>query len=86
MRNPKFLVLALAITAAITGCDASKSGNTGASAEGGSASTGTYKIDQSKLPAMNSFKVTDLDKSIDACEDFAGYANRSFLAAMSTPT
>ena len=84
MRNPKTLVLALAITAALAGCTGSNS-NTAASGEGGSASTGKYKIDQSKLPPMNSFKVDDLDKNINACDDFAGYANSKFLAANTIP-
>ena len=85
MRFPKALSLALAVTAALAACNSDTAGSASTSAEGGGASTGKYTIDQSKLPAMNSFKVTDLDKNIDACEDFAGYANSKFLAANPVP-
>ncbi|WP_323031025.1 M13 family metallopeptidase [Brachymonas denitrificans] len=80
---PKGLVLALAVSSAIAAQAANGNQPSGA---GASSSTGTYTIDQTKLLPFNAFKVDDLDKSIDACHDFAGYANARFLAANPVPS
>lgn len=85
MQFPKTLALALAVSAALAGCNGSVANGEANSGSGGSASTGKYTIDQSKLPPMNSFKVDDLDTTKNACEDFAGYANSKFLAANPVP-
>ncbi|MFM2325352.1 MAG: hypothetical protein RL244_2231, partial [Pseudomonadota bacterium] len=80
---PKRLVLALAVSAAVSAQAANSSQFPSA---GISSNAGTYTIDQTRLLPFNAFKVGDLDKSIDACHDFAGYANARFLAAHPVPS
>ncbi|MBO9718383.1 MAG: peptidase [Pseudoxanthomonas sp.] len=48
------------------------------------AATG-FTLDESTLPAYNTFKVSDLDSSVDACSDFGGYVNGKWLAANEIP-
>ncbi len=79
---PRSLALVLALSPALHagGGDGGSS-----SVPDGSSSSGSYAIDETKLLPFNSFKVDDLDRSIDVCQDLAGHVNAKFLAANPVP-
>lgn len=91
LRNPKMLLLTLAVSAALTGCnkpenaapaaDAAKPAPAAAPA----AAPAELKLDTSKLPAYNAFSINDLDAGKSACDDFNGYVNGKWLAANEIP-
>ncbi len=83
-RNPKILLLSLAVSAALAGCKPTAEAPTAAAVETPAATTLT--LDESKLPPVNRFMVADLDTSKDACTDFGGYANGQWLAANQIPS
>ncbi len=83
-RNPKILLLSLAVSAALAGCKPTAEAPTAAAVETPPATTLT--LDESKLPPANRFMVADLDTSKDACTDFGGYANGQWLAANQIPS
>jgi putative endopeptidase len=76
-------MLSIAVAVALAGCakkeDAAKTEAPVATNDA------TLKLDESKLPPMNSFAVADLDTSKDACVDFGGYVNGKWLAANPIP-
>jgi len=89
IRNPKIVLLTLAVSAALVGC-----GKTDTPATDGAASTAApaataaateYKLDESKLPAYNAFHPSDLDTTMDACGAFGDYVNSKWLAANAIP-
>jgi len=84
IRTPKILLLSLAVTAALAGC--SKSEDAAAPAASTAAAPATLTLDESKLPPANSFLLSDLDTSKDACADFTGFANGKWLAANPIPS
>jgi putative endopeptidase len=87
------LLLTLAVSAALSGCnkpdaaapaaDAAKT--EAAAAPAPAAAPAELKLDASKLPPYNAFAASDLDASKDACNDFAGYVNGKWLAANEIP-
>ena len=82
------LTLALAVAAVLTGCpeqDAATGANTTATTSQAPAADAGYKLDESKLPPMNSFKASDIDASGNACADFGSYINKTWLAANPIP-
>ena len=82
--KPKVLLLSLAIAAAVAAC--SKPDPTPAPTASTDAPPPTgITLDESKLPPVNRFLVTDLDKSKDACTDFGSYVNDTWLAANPIP-
>ncbi len=82
--KPKVLLLSLAIAAAVAAC--SKPDPTPApTASTDAPPTTGITLDESKLPPVNRFLVTDLDKSKDACTDFGSYVNDTWLAANPIP-
>ncbi|CTP85923.1 metallopeptidase [Xanthomonas translucens pv. arrhenatheri LMG 727] len=90
-RNPQMLLLTLAVSAALSGCNkpdaaAPAAAKTeAAAAPAPAAAPAELKLDASKLPPYNAFAVSDLDASKDACNDFAGYVNGKWLAANEIP-
>ncbi|MGH8026114.1 MAG: peptidase, partial [Pseudoxanthomonas sp.] len=87
IRKPQILLLSLAVTAALAACGKKEEA---APAAGSAATTATaepaaLKLDESKLPKANSFLISDLDTSKNACTDFSGYANGKWLAANAIP-
>ena len=83
-RQPQLLLLSLAIAAAVAAC--SKPDPTPApTASTDAPPTTGITLDESKLPPVNRFLVTDLDKSKDACTDFGSYVNDTWLAANPIP-
>ncbi|MEB1528834.1 M13-type metalloendopeptidase [Xanthomonas campestris pv. campestris] len=91
-RNPQLLLLTLAVSAALSGCNkpdaaapAADAAKTEAAASAPAAAPAELKLDASKLPAYNAFNANDLDPAKDACGDFAGYVNGKWLAANEIP-
>lgn len=88
LKKPQILLLTLAITTAMVACakkdDAAPAAD--AAKPAASADATALKIDDSKLPGVNRFQVSDLDTSKDACTDFGGYVNGKWLAANNIPS
>ncbi|MGB3392146.1 MAG: M13-type metalloendopeptidase [Stenotrophomonas sp.] len=80
-RKPKFLLLTLAVSAALVGCNKDEATTPVAAAPAAT----ELKLDESKLPAYNAFTAADLDAGKDACTDFGGYVNDKWLAANEIP-
>ena len=60
------LALALAVATALTACPQKQEGASSAAASGAQAPAESgYKLDESKLPPMNSFKAADIDANAD---------------------
>ncbi len=91
--NPQMLLLTLAVSAALSGCNkpdaaapaADTAKTEAAAAPAPAAAPAELKLDASKLPPYSAFAVSDLDASKDACNDFAGYVNGKWLAANEIP-
>jgi len=85
-RKPQILMLSLAVAAALAACakkeDAAPAADTAAKAPAAL----ELKLDESSLPGVNRFQLSDLDTSKNACTDFAGYANGKWLAANAIPS
>ncbi len=85
-RKPQILMLSLAVAAALAACakkeDAAPAADTAAKAPAAL----ELKLDESTLPGVNRFQIGDLDASKNACTDFAGYANGTWLAANAIPS
>ena len=79
------LLLPLAIAAVLTGCPKDETAKTDANATAAASTDAALKLDESKLPPVNRFSVSDLDTSKDACTDFGGYVNGKWLAANEIP-
>jgi putative endopeptidase len=85
IRTPKILLLSLAVTAALAGC--SKSDQAAApAASTAAAAPVALTLDESKLPGVNRFLISDLDTTKDACADFGAFANGKWLAANAIPS
>jgi len=89
-RNPQMLLLTLAVSAALSGCnkpDAAAPATDTAKTEAAApaAAPSELKLDASKLPAYNAFGINDLDAGKNACDDFNGYVNGKWLAANEIP-
>ncbi len=82
-RKPQFLLLSLAVTAALAAC--SKSEAPSAATDAAPAAL-QLTLDESALPGVNRFALDDLDAGKNACTDFAGYANGKWLAANAIPS
>ena len=83
MNQPKVLLLSLAIATGLTACAKKEDATTADAAQPANAATLT--LDESKLPGVNRFQLSDLDTSKDACTDFGGYVNGKWLAANTIP-
>ncbi|WP_240318596.1 M13-type metalloendopeptidase [Lysobacter sp. TY2-98] len=80
------LLLPLAIAAVLTGCPSKDEPKADAKASTATpAATPAITLDESKLPPVNRFAVSDLDTTKDACADFGGYVNGKWLAANQIP-
>ncbi len=92
-RNPQMLLLTLAVSAALSGCNkpdaaapaADTAKTEAAAAPAPAAAPAELKLDASKLPPYSAFAAGDLDASKDPCNDFAGYVNGKWLAANEIP-
>ncbi|MCL7713554.1 M13 family metallopeptidase [Stenotrophomonas mori] len=84
VRKPQILLLTLAVSAVLVGCDKTPAPAADAGAPATAASE--LKLDESKLPAYNAFTAADLDAGKDACTDFGGYVNDTWLNANEIPS
>ena len=73
VNTPKTLLLSLSIAAALAGCQ--KPADTAAATDAPKADAPAYTLDESKLPPVNRFLMSDLDPGKNACTDFGGYVN-----------
>jgi putative endopeptidase len=80
--RPQVLLLSLAVTLALSACS-----REGAEAKpaGDTAAPAALTLDESKLPPVNRFQAADLDSGKNACADFGGYVNGTWLAANQIP-
>ena len=83
LNTPKILLLSLAIATAVAAC--SKPDPAAKQAVDAAEPTAGFILDESKLPPVNRFMMSDLDPSKDACTDFGGYVNGKWLAANAIP-
>jgi putative endopeptidase len=85
-RKPQILMLSLAVATVLAACakkeDAAPAADTAAKAPAAL----ELKLDESTLPGVNRFMIGDLDTTKNACTDFAGYANGTWLAANAIPS
>ncbi|QOY64063.1 peptidase [Lysobacter sp. H21R4] len=82
------MLLSLAIATAVAACsskDAAQDADRAATTTKGEPAVATLTLDESTLPPVNRFQVSDLDKSGDACTDFGSYVNGTWLAANPIP-
>ncbi|MGH8086449.1 MAG: M13 family metallopeptidase [Lysobacter sp.] len=84
LNKPQVLLLSLAIATAVAAC----SKQDAAPADGADAKladANALTLDESTLPPVNRFQASDLDTSKNACVDFGGYVNGTWLAANEIP-
>lgn len=84
-RKPQILLLSLAVTAVLAACSKKDDAAPAASSASTAPAALELKLDESKLPPVNRFQISDLDTGKDACTDFGGYVNGKWLAANSIP-
>ncbi|QOW21268.1 M13 family metallopeptidase [Novilysobacter avium] len=85
--KPRVLLLSLAIATAVSACskDAAQDADRAATSATDAPAVATLTLDESALPPVNRFQISDLDKSQDACVDFGSYVNGTWLAANPIP-
>lgn len=88
LNKPQILLLSLAIATSVAACSNQDATTTDdASAKPAAVvDPNVLTLDESNLPPVNRFQIADLDKSKDACTDFAGYVNGTWLAANDIPS
>lgn len=85
--NKPQILLPLAIAAVLTGCPQKDPADATAKTDATPAAQDAgIKLDETKLPGVNRFQVSDLDTTKDACTDFGGYVNGKWLAANTIPS
>jgi len=87
IRKPQILLLSLAVSVALAACGKKEEAATPAAGTTPATTTEpvALKLDESKLPPVNRFLVSDLDTTKNACADFGGYVNGKWLAANAIP-
>ncbi len=80
----KILLLTLSIATALAACKQSDDQAPATSTPPADAPK-ALTLDDSKLPPLNSFKASDLDKNANVCTDLNAYANQNWLAANPVP-
>ncbi|QDW65785.1 peptidase [Luteimonas granuli] len=79
---PRFLLLSLAVAAAVAGCQRDA---TTTAVNGDAAPAPAFTLDESALPRVNRFQASDFDAAGNACADFGKYVNGTWLAANPVP-
>ena len=85
MTAPRLLVLALAITTALTACKNNEGAPAADASTTPSAAKAALTLDESKLPAATRFAIGDLDNAQPACVDFNQHVNGKWMAANPIP-
>ncbi|HEX7803123.1 MAG TPA: M13-type metalloendopeptidase [Pseudoxanthomonas sp.] len=78
-------MLSLAVAAVLAGCQKPDEAAPAAKADAPADAPKALALDESKLPPVNRFLISDLDTTKNACADFGGYANGKWLAANAIP-
>jgi len=78
---PRTLALSMAVAVALGGTLAAPHSADAAK----NAKPTALKLDESKLPPFNQFRIGDLDASKNACSDFSGHVNGKWLASNAIP-
>ena len=87
MQKPATLAVALLSALALSGCP-QQDATSAKAAESNAASPASAKaltLDESHLPPVNRFEMSDLDTTKNACTDFGGYVNGKWQAANDIP-
>jgi len=84
-RNPKALLLSLSIVAALAACNREAAAPAADASAAKASDAPKLTLDESKLPGVNTFQVSDLDTTKNVCADFNGYVNGKWLAANPIP-
>jgi len=79
---PTVLAVALLSTLALAGC---QQGTVAIASADAAPAKRSFHLDEAKLPPVNHFLPSDLDKSKDACADFGAYVNGKWQAANEIP-
>ncbi|MEP6908134.1 MAG: M13-type metalloendopeptidase [Pseudoxanthomonas sp.] len=80
------MLLSLAVTLVLSACAKKEEAAAPATSTAATAAAPpALTLDESKLPPVNRFQVSDLDTSKNACTDFGGYANGKWLAGNAIP-
>ncbi|WP_407354627.1 M13 family metallopeptidase [Luteimonas sp. R10] len=77
------MTLSLAIALVLSACD--RAAPAGDTADAAPAAGPALTLDESTLPPVNRFQLSDLDPNGNACRDFNAYANGTWLAANAIP-
>ncbi|WAC65033.1 peptidase [Pseudoxanthomonas sp. SL93] len=81
------MMLSLAVAAALAACAKKEEAAPAADTAATKAPAGLeLKLDESTLPGVNRFQLSDLDTTKNACTDFGGYVNGKWLAANTIPS
>ena len=81
-KQPKILLLSLSVALALAACGG---GAPTADQAADADSAPRLSLDESSLPPVNRFQASDLDTTVNACQDFNAYANGQWLAANDIP-
>ncbi len=82
---PQILLLSLAVTVTLAACQREPAAPAAAPAAPEAAAPAALALDESTLPGVNRFLATDIDTSVEACVDFGGHVNGTWLAANPIP-
>ena len=86
IRKPQILLLSVAVSVALAACGKKEEAAAPAAGTAATSEPAALKLDESKLPPVNRFLVSDLDTTKNACADFGGYVNGKWLAANAIPS
>jgi putative endopeptidase len=79
------LLLSLSIVAALAACNREAAAPAADASAAKASDAPKLTLDESKLPGVNTFQVSDLDTTKNVCADFNGYVNGKWLAANPIP-
>ncbi|KRG69228.1 M13 family metallopeptidase [Pseudoxanthomonas dokdonensis] len=79
------MLLSLAVASTLAACKKGDEAPAAAADSTAKADSHALTLDESKLPGVNRFQLSDLDSSKNACTDFSGYVNGKWLAANEIP-
>src|SRR5690606_29599980 len=86
-KHPSIRLLSLSVALALAACvgAATPAGDDGAANDAAGNQPPGLTLDESALPPVNRFQASDLDTSVNACQDFNAYANGKWLASNDIP-
>jgi len=85
LNTPRYLLLSLAITAALAACQKPAAAPDAAQAAAAKPDAAAYSLDDAKLPPYIRFQAGDLDAGKNVCADFNGFVNAKWYSANPIP-